>query len=261
MKRVTREGGWVGATVWDLAGSRAPMAPLWTAFAEVAPQQPDERDFQGGSRESLRSILEGAALRDVEVSELSVTVTHPTFEEWWQPYLHGVGPAGEVVAALDPDRRREVEQIAAPQPRRRTVRHHRRGVGGPRAGLSPGLAAWPGHDVSHPSGDGRRLRRTGLLLARHDAQPSPPSPPQRGLSSRPPRCGVWRAPVAPPRTHRGTHDQPEQHRQPAGHEPDAVRPLHAVRARRHARPHLADAGRSRRRRAGSPPTCATATRR
>ncbi len=43
-------------------------------------------------------------------SELPVTVTHPTFEEWWQPYLHGVGPAGEVIAALDPDRRREVEQ-------------------------------------------------------------------------------------------------------------------------------------------------------
>jgi ubiquinone/menaquinone biosynthesis C-methylase UbiE len=110
MKRVTREGGWVGATVWDLAGSRAPMAPLWTAFAEVAPQQPDERGFQGGSRESLRSILEGAGLRDVEVGELPVTVTHPTFDEWWQPYLHGVGPAGEVVAALEPDRRREVEQ-------------------------------------------------------------------------------------------------------------------------------------------------------
>ncbi|WP_374455902.1 class I SAM-dependent methyltransferase [Nocardioides sp.] len=110
MKRVTREGGWVGATVWDLAGSRAPMAPLWTAFAEVAPEQPDETDFQGGSRESLRSILEGAALRDVEVTELAVTVTHPTFEEWWQPYLHGVGPAGEAVASLDPDRRQRVEQ-------------------------------------------------------------------------------------------------------------------------------------------------------
>jgi SAM-dependent methyltransferase len=109
MRRVTREGGWVGATVWDLAGSRAPMAPLWTAFAEVAPEQPDETDYQGGSRESLRSILEGAALRDVEVDELAVTVTHPTFDEWWQPYLHGVGPAGEAVAALDPDRRSAVE--------------------------------------------------------------------------------------------------------------------------------------------------------
>jgi ubiquinone/menaquinone biosynthesis C-methylase UbiE len=110
MRRVTREGGTVGATVWDLKGSRAPMAPLWTAFAEVAPEQPDERDFQGGSRESLVGILEGAGLRDVEAVELQVTVTHPSFEEWWQPYLHGVGPAGEAVASLDPDRRQEMEQ-------------------------------------------------------------------------------------------------------------------------------------------------------
>jgi ubiquinone/menaquinone biosynthesis C-methylase UbiE len=110
MRRVTREGGWVGATVWDLKGSRAPMAPLWSAFAEVAPEQPDESDFQGGSRESLVSILEGAGLDDVEVTELAVTVTHPTFDEWWQPYLHGVGPAGEAVASLDPDRRQQMEQ-------------------------------------------------------------------------------------------------------------------------------------------------------
>jgi ubiquinone/menaquinone biosynthesis C-methylase UbiE len=109
MRRVTREGGWVGATVWDLKGSRAPMAPLWTAFAEVAPEQPDESDFQGGSRESLVPIFEGAALRDLEVTELAVTVTHPTFDEWWQPYLHGVGPAGEAVASLDPDRRQRLE--------------------------------------------------------------------------------------------------------------------------------------------------------
>lgn len=110
MKRVTREGGWVGATVWDLAGSRAPMAPLWEAVAEVAPDHPDERDFQGGSRDSLVSVLEGAALRDVEAVELAVTVSHPSFEEWWEPYLHGVGPAGEAIAALDPDRRARIEE-------------------------------------------------------------------------------------------------------------------------------------------------------
>ncbi|WP_439939029.1 class I SAM-dependent methyltransferase [Nocardia sp. N13] len=110
MRRVTRDGGWVAATVWDLAGSRAPMAPLWEAAAEVAPEQPDERDFQGGSRDSLVGILEGAGLRDVESVELPVTVTHPSFEEWWEPYLHGVGPAGEMVAALDPDRRTRLEE-------------------------------------------------------------------------------------------------------------------------------------------------------
>jgi SAM-dependent methyltransferase len=111
MARVTRDGGWVGATVWDLAGSRAPMAPLWEAVAEVAPEHPDESDFQGGSRGSLLEIMEGSGLRGVEVVELAVTVTHPTFDEWWQPYLRCVGPAGEAVAALDAERRAEIEEL------------------------------------------------------------------------------------------------------------------------------------------------------
>lgn len=111
MMRVTRAGGWVGATVWDLAGSRAPMWPLWEAVAEVAPDHPGEGDFQGGSREGLVAILEGAALRDVESIDLPVTVAHPSFEEWWEPYLLGVGPAGEAVAALGPDGRAKVEEV------------------------------------------------------------------------------------------------------------------------------------------------------
>ncbi len=111
MRRVTRQDGWVGASVWDLAGSRAPMAPLWDAAAEVAPEHPDESDFQGGSRASLVALLERAALRDVEAVELAVTVTHPSFEEWWEPYQHGVGPAGQAVAALDPERRAQLEQV------------------------------------------------------------------------------------------------------------------------------------------------------
>ncbi len=110
MKRVTRPNGWVGATVWDLKGSRAPMAPLWQAMAEVAPEHDDESELQGGSRESLVGVLEAAGLHGVETTEMPVTVTHPTFEEWWQPYLHGVGPAGESIAALDPDTRSRLER-------------------------------------------------------------------------------------------------------------------------------------------------------
>ena len=110
MARVTRDDGWVAATVWDLAGSRAPMSPLWQAVAEVAPEHPDESGFQGGSRESLVGILEAAGLRGVESVEVPVTVTHPSFEEWWEPYLHGVGPAGEAVAAMDAEHRTRLEE-------------------------------------------------------------------------------------------------------------------------------------------------------
>jgi SAM-dependent methyltransferase len=110
MRRVVRAEGWVGATVWDLAGNRAPMRPLWDAVAALDPGHPGEREFQGGSRDSLVGLLDRAGLRDVEAAELAVTVTHPSFEEWWEPYLHGVGPAGEAVAALGPDGRERLEE-------------------------------------------------------------------------------------------------------------------------------------------------------
>ena len=40
MARVTRPGGWTSAAVWDLAGARAPMWPVWAAFDDVRVTQP-----------------------------------------------------------------------------------------------------------------------------------------------------------------------------------------------------------------------------
>ena len=111
MARVTRPVGWVGATVWDLAGGRAPMWPVWEALAELQPDQPGEEELPGGSEGALVEILERAGLRDVEGVELSVTVTHPGFDEWWEPHLHGVGPIGAALAALGPEGRGRVSEL------------------------------------------------------------------------------------------------------------------------------------------------------
>lgn len=101
LARVTKTGGWVGATVWDLAGRREPMAPVWSALATVDPGHPGEGALPGGAAGHLVAFFEEAGLVDMEATELAVTVTHPTFEEWWEPYLHSVGPVGEAIAALD----------------------------------------------------------------------------------------------------------------------------------------------------------------
>lgn len=101
MARVTRPGCWVAATVWDLAGGRAPMAPAWDLLEQVASQEPGEDHLAGGTAGQLEEFLAAAGLSDVAGTELAVTVTHPTFEEWWTPYLAGVGPAGEVIQRLE----------------------------------------------------------------------------------------------------------------------------------------------------------------
>lgn len=112
MARVTKPGGLVAATTWDLYDHRAPMEPMWRGLAVVDPDRPDEAAETGGRRGQLEDLMRRAGLRDVEATELAVTVTHPSFDEWWDPYLHGVGPVGEAVAALDADGRARLEGLA-----------------------------------------------------------------------------------------------------------------------------------------------------
>jgi hypothetical protein len=39
-----------------------------------------------------------------------VRVEHATFEEWWEPYTLGVGPAGSYIAGLAPEAREELRE-------------------------------------------------------------------------------------------------------------------------------------------------------
>ena len=39
-----------------------------------------------------------------------MSLEHPTFEEWWEPFTFGVGPAGVYVAALDAERQAQLRE-------------------------------------------------------------------------------------------------------------------------------------------------------
>jgi SAM-dependent methyltransferase len=105
MARVTRDGGIVAACVWDLGGGRAPLSTLWRAAHELDPNAQDESHLAGVHEGQLEQLLAAAGLRDVTSSVLSVSVEHPSFEDWWEPYELGVGPAGGYVRGLDEESR------------------------------------------------------------------------------------------------------------------------------------------------------------
>ena len=108
LRRVTRPGGVIALNVWDFEGARSPLSAFLRVLKELEPATDDESDRRGARRGQIGALLRDAGCRDVEESELSVTVTSPTFEDWWEPYTLGVGPAGSQLAALSPDRRLEV---------------------------------------------------------------------------------------------------------------------------------------------------------
>ncbi len=105
MRRVTRPGGVVAACVWDHAGGSGPLSRFWEAAHELDPDVRDESALAGARQGDLERIFREAGLSGVEEHMLTVEVEHPTFEEWWEPFTLGVGPAGAYVAGLTPERR------------------------------------------------------------------------------------------------------------------------------------------------------------
>jgi SAM-dependent methyltransferase len=108
MARVTRKDGVLAACVWDHGGSQGPLAVFWRAAHEIQPNVEDQSHLPGAREGHLVELFNDAGLRKVEGSVLTSRVEHPTFDEWWEPFMLGVGPAGSFTASLDLNRQADL---------------------------------------------------------------------------------------------------------------------------------------------------------
>ena len=110
MRRVTRPGGVVAASVWDHAGGKGPLGVFWRAANEIGGEVVDESGMPGTREGHLAELFEAAGLGDIAATVLAVSREHPSFDDWWEPYTLGVGPAGAFVARLDDGKRAELRE-------------------------------------------------------------------------------------------------------------------------------------------------------
>jgi SAM-dependent methyltransferase len=101
MKRVTTPGGIVVACVWDHAGDRTPLSAFWQAARELDPATHDESALPGAREGQLGELFAEAGLTSVEETSLEATSRFESFEEWWELFTLGVGPAGAYARRLD----------------------------------------------------------------------------------------------------------------------------------------------------------------
>jgi len=104
MGRVTKPGGVIATCVWDHAGERSPLAVFWTAARQLDPGARDESDLAGAHEGHLAELMREAGLSEIEETLLEVPFGAESFDDWWEPFTLGVGPAGEYLAKLEPDR-------------------------------------------------------------------------------------------------------------------------------------------------------------
>jgi SAM-dependent methyltransferase len=101
MARVARPGGVVAACVWDHGGGQGPLSLFWQVARELDADADDESRLAGAREGHLAALFDAAGLGEIEESTLPVSLAHSSFEEWWDPYTRGVGPAGSYLARLD----------------------------------------------------------------------------------------------------------------------------------------------------------------
>ena len=108
MARVVRSDGLVGAYVWDYAGKMELIRRFWDAASEL---DPAAASLDEGSRfpicnpDALAELFTRAGLTGVQVVAVDVPTPFAHFEDYWQPFLGGQGPAPAYVMALEPGAR------------------------------------------------------------------------------------------------------------------------------------------------------------
>lgn len=108
MARVAGAGGTVAGYVWDYAGKMELMRYFWDAAVALDPaaaKLDEGLRFPSCCAEGLQALFAGAGLEAVEVQGIDILTPFASFDEYWEPFLGGQGPAPAYAMSLDEDAR------------------------------------------------------------------------------------------------------------------------------------------------------------
>jgi SAM-dependent methyltransferase len=106
--RVCAPGGTIAAYVWDYAEGMAMMRYFWdaaVALDPVASALDEGPRFPLCRPEALLERWTVSGLQSVDVRAIDVPTVFADFDDYWDPFLGGQGPAPQYVAGLDPQAR------------------------------------------------------------------------------------------------------------------------------------------------------------
>jgi len=112
MARVTRPGGTVALYVWDYAGH---MQIMRNFFATAILFDPRSADFDDGKNApicrpaALKKAFASAGLVDVSIESLDIPTAFANFDDYWRPFLGGVGSAPKYCVSLDKSTRDKIK--------------------------------------------------------------------------------------------------------------------------------------------------------
>lgn len=114
MVRVTRPGGVVAATVWDVRGGLPSFRMFWDTACAADPNAKEARNRYCAHPMTrpgeLVSCWRGLGLEAIEQSEITVRFEFERFADYWEPFLGKTGPVGAYLDGISEALRMELER-------------------------------------------------------------------------------------------------------------------------------------------------------
>jgi|GraSoiStandDraft_10_1057309.scaffolds.fasta_scaffold107687_2 SAM-dependent methyltransferase len=131
MRRLVRPGGVVAACTWDYSDGMRMLRTFWDAALALDPDAHDEsRTMRHQDPHELAALWRKTRLEDVETAPLDLEVEYRDFDDFWEPFLLGVGPGGAYCTSLSPERQLALREEC------------RRRLGDPRGPFALAARAW-----------------------------------------------------------------------------------------------------------------------
>lgn len=111
MARVTDKGGMIAAYVWDYAEKMEFMRFFWDAAVELDPgiaKMDEGIRFPLCRPAALNKLFTDAGLKEVEVEPIDISTPFANFDDYWQPFLGGQGPAPAYAMSLEEGARKRL---------------------------------------------------------------------------------------------------------------------------------------------------------
>ena len=113
LRQRLRRGGTLSAYVWDYAAGMEFLRAFWDEAAAIdsrATALDEGARFPLCSPAALRALFEGTGLTQVETGAVEIETSFAGFDDYWEPFLRGTGPAPAFVASLDASARADLRE-------------------------------------------------------------------------------------------------------------------------------------------------------
>jgi len=113
MVRAVKEGGVVAVYVWDYADKMQLMRYFWDAAVALDPavaELDESPRFPICNPDALRDLFQKLGLKQVETRAIDIETHFKDFDDYWDPFLGGQGPAAGYAMSLSEEKRAQLRE-------------------------------------------------------------------------------------------------------------------------------------------------------